>query len=256
MGSNIKAALRPVYYCAAEVVDPRRAINGLRHYPAYIKEWRIYSRMAHAPHLHWQDARPQLHDKTSTTPYDPHYFFLSGWAARRIIANRPPLHVDVGSHNLFANLLAAAVPTVFVEYRPLEVRVAGLYCVGGDILQLPFADGSLHSLSCLHVAEHIGLGRYGDPLNPSGTAQAIAELSRVLAPGGQLYFALPVGRERVCFNAHRVHQASALCNLFAPLELIEFSGVDDNGVYCESITPAVLDQSDYACGFYLLRKPI
>jgi SAM-dependent methyltransferase len=255
MVSEMKAALRPAYYCAAEIADPRRLINGLRHYPAYIRDWQAYSRMANAPHLDLRDARPQLHDKTSTTPYDPHYFFVGAWAARRIIANHPALHVDVGGQYLFANLLAAAVPTVFVDYRPLEVQIAGLYSIGGDILRLPFADGSLHSLSCLHVAEHIGLGRYGDPLNPLGTRQAIAELTRTLAPGGHLYFALPVGRERVCFNAHRVHQPSTLGSLFAPLELVEFSGVDDGGAYREHIAPAALDASDYACGFYLFKRP-
>lgn len=256
MVTQMKAMVRPAYYLSAEIVDPRRAMNGLRYSLPYVRDWLTYRQLPGSPPLRLCDARPQLHDKTANTPYDPHYFYLSGWAARRIIGNQPRLHVDVGSHNLFVNLLAATIPTVFVEYRPLDVDVDGLYSAGGDILRLPFADCSLTSLSCLHVAEHIGLGRYGDPLNPTGTQQAIAELVRVLAPGGHLYFALPVGRERVCFNAHRVHRASALCEAFTPLELVEFSGVNDSGLYCERISPALLDSSDYACGFYILRRPV
>src|ERR1035437_9128085 len=62
----------------------------------------------------------------------------------------------------------------------------------------------LVSVSCLHVAEHIGLGRYGDPIDPLGTNKALLELQRVLAPGGVLLFSMPVGRERVEFNAQRI----------------------------------------------------
>src|SRR5206468_9735067 len=109
-----------------------------------------------------------------------------------IVVNRPDRHVDVGSHNLFANLLSAVVPVIFLDYRPLNGRLRGLECIGGSILELPFADNSVESLSCLHVAEHIGLGRYGDPLDPEGTKKAARELERVLAKGGNHYFAVPV----------------------------------------------------------------
>lgn len=88
---------------------------------------------------------------------------------RRVTANKPPYHVDVASQVLFANLLAATRPVLFVDYRPLHVALSGLHSLGGSILALPFADNSVGSLSCLHVAEHIGLGRYGDPLDPEGT---------------------------------------------------------------------------------------
>ena len=61
---------------------------------------------------------------------------------------------------------------------------------------------------------------------PLGTRKAAAELQRVLAPGGQLLFSLPVGRPRVEFNAHRVHDPREVASWFA-LELVEFAGVDD-----------------------------
>jgi SAM-dependent methyltransferase len=89
----------------------------------------------------------------------------------------------------------------FLDVRPLDADIEDLEPIAGSVLELPFADRSLPSVSCLHVAEHIGLGRYGDPLDPAGTRKAIAELQRVTAPGGQLLFSLPVGRQRLCFNA-------------------------------------------------------
>jgi len=99
-------------------------------------------------------------------------FYVNGWAMRRVVAQRPARHVDLGSQIIFPNLLGAVIPVVFVAYRPLHANLSGLDCVGADILQLPFGDNTVGSLSCLHVAEHIGFGRYGDPLNPLGTREA------------------------------------------------------------------------------------
>lgn len=53
--------------------------------------------------------------------------------------------------------------------------------------------------------EHDGLGRYGDPLNPSGDLRAMAEMKKVLKPNGILILAVPVGLDKVVWNAHRVY---------------------------------------------------
>ena len=115
---------------------------------------------------------------------------------------------------------------------------------------MPFEEGSLESVSCLHVAEHIGLGRYGDPLDPLGTRKAAAELQRVVAPRGQLLFALPVGRPRVCFNAHRVHSPHDIVAMFPELQLVEFSGVDDTGAFRRHRTLEELEGAQYGCGMF------
>ncbi|NDC42314.1 MAG: DUF268 domain-containing protein, partial [Chitinophagia bacterium] len=56
---------------------------------------------------------------------------------------------------------------------------------------LPFESDSIPSLSCMHTIEHVGLGRYGDQLDPQGDLKAIAELKRVVQPGGDLLFVTP-----------------------------------------------------------------
>jgi SAM-dependent methyltransferase len=55
--------------------------------------------------------------------------------------------------------------------------------VAADVTALPFADGSFDSVLCSHVLEHV----------PDETA-ALAELRRVLAPGGWAAVMLPVDR--------------------------------------------------------------
>ena len=74
----------------------------------------------------------------------------------------------------------------------------------------------------------------------------------MLAPGGQLLFSLPVGRPRVEFNAHRVHDPREVASWFDGLELREFAGVDDADVFRRHRSPDELAGATYACGMYQL----
>lgn len=92
------------------------------------------------------------------------------------------------------------MPIEFCDYRPANLSLSNLSSLPGDLLTLPFSDNSVHSLSSMHVDEHVGLGRYGNPLDTDGDLKAIGELKRVLANGGTLLFVVPVGRPLIMFN--------------------------------------------------------
>ena len=166
----------------------------------------------------------------------------------------PALHVDIGSSVMMVGVLCAHVPVLFVDYRPLNVRIPGLLSVAGDIKRLPFEDGSVASISSLHVLEHIGLGRYGDPLDPQGSVRGAAELARVLAPGGRLYVSVPTGRDQTCFNAHRVFSSAALRSLFPDLLLHGFALVDDVGNFEPDARIESARNLEYGCGMYVFTK--
>jgi SAM-dependent methyltransferase len=134
--------------------------------------------------------------------------------------------------------------------RRLRVALPDLHCVAGSVVRLPFADASLESVSSLHVIEHIGLGRYGDPLDPRGSERAASELARVVKPGGRLYLSVPVGRERVCFNAHRVFSPHTIVGWLRGLRLEGFSMVDDDGRFQEDTPLAAGATLDYGCGMF------
>jgi SAM-dependent methyltransferase len=221
----------------------------------YLRDRRAYGRLEGAEPLRWRDSFPKLADRQETSPFDAHYFHQDVWAARRIAELRPARHVDVGSRVDLVGFLTALTTVTFVDIRPLEVDVEGLDPIAGSVLEMPFEDRSLESVSCLHVAEHIGLGRYGDPLDPDGTRKAAKELQRVVRPGGQLLFSLPVGRPRVEFNAHRVHDPHAARALFDELDLQEFAGVDDRGVFRSDRRLDELAGASYACGMFRLVRP-
>lgn len=244
----------------APVVDPLQAARGLRSYAWFLRDLRRYRRMEGAERVSLLDAWPMLHERTAQSPILDHYFHQDHWALSRIHEAKPALHVDVGSRVDTVAHIAAFTRVLYVDLRPLPAGLEGLEGLAGDLLALPFRDASLASLSCLHVAEHVGLGRYGDPLDPRGTEKACGELARVLAPGGSLYFSVPVGRPRVEFNAHRVHAPSQVLAYFRGLELAEFSAVLDReggrpGAFVRRADPGSLEGARYACGLFLLRKP-
>ena len=234
--------------------DPRYVLAIPRQYIAYVRHWRQYARMAGSEPLRLIDSYPRLFDRTATTPFDTHYFYQDIWALKAIQASGTASHIDVGSRVIFAGMLTAITKVTFIDIRPLIVNLENFDSKPGSILALPFSDNSIASLSCLHVAEHIGLGRYGDPLDPEGTKKAARELARVLAPEGNLYFSVPVGRPRVCFNAHRIHSPRQILEYFHDLKLVEFSGVDDRGVFKQGIDPGDLADATYACGLFHFTK--
>jgi SAM-dependent methyltransferase len=222
--------------------------------PRYLVEWDVYKKAATEQQLSFQDSYPCLTDRVKATPFDPHYFFQAAWLARRVHQAVPPFHVDIGSSVMMINVLSASAKTIFVDYRPLRVQLSNLLPLGGDIVRLPFRSGAIASLSCLHVIEHVGLGRYGDPINPVGSQLAAAELQRVLQPGGRLFLSVPVGRERVCFNAHRVFSPSTIRAFFPELQLKSFSLVDDSGQLHEGVPLEAAVKLDYGCGLFEFVK--
>jgi len=235
------------------VVDWRR-VASLRYLPRFLADWVAFRRQATSWHVEVADSYPCLADRLPTTPFDPHYFYQGNWLARRLAEAEPERHVDIGSSVLTMGVLSAHVPTIFVDYRPLVVQQSGLTCVAADINRLPFADRSVSSLSCLHVIEHVGLGRYGDAVNADGARLAADELQRVIDHGGTLYLSTPIGRERVCFNAHRVFAPATILSWFSQLQLTKFSYVCDDGALHENTSPALVPQLEYGCGFFEFRR--
>lgn len=200
---------------------------------------------------------PQLLDKTPTTGFEPHYTYHPAWAARILAYTKPSLHIDFSSFLPFNTLVSAFIPIHFYDYRPADVHLENLTTRKGDLLAMPFKDNSVVSLSCMHTVEHVGLGRYGDPIDPKGDLKAIKELTRVLAPGGNLLFVVPIGKSEVRFNAHRSYSYEQILEYFSDLTLTEFTLIPDNAVQVGMIknaTKELTDTQDHACGCFWFTK--
>lgn len=210
--------------------------------------------------LRWRDRWLCLGDATAQTGFDRHYVYHTAWACRVLAASRPQLHVDISSSLYFVAQVSAFVPVRFYDYRPAALDLSGLVCDRADLNRLPFADASVASLSCMHVVEHVGLARYGDPLDYDGDLKAMAELRRVVSPGGQLLLVVPVGGEsRIQFNAHRIYTFEQVLSAFPDFELVEFALVPDDGSslgLVRNASPTLADAQRYGCGCFWLRKVV
>lgn len=190
----------------------------------------------------------------NTMQFDAHYTYQALWAMKHLRQTMPIYHVDISSDIRFVTQLCVWIPTVYVEYRTAPICATGLEHIQGDVIKLPFRDNSIASLSCLHVIEHIGLGRYGDPLNVNGPREALAELQRVIAPEGKLLVSTPIGQPRTLFNAHRIFAPDYISSMMSSLTLVEFSVVTTRGSYLENVRPDDFGNEDYACGLYQFTK--
>lgn len=203
-----------------------------------------------------EDLYPCLDDATDTTEFNRHYVYHTAWAARILARKPPPLHVDISSYIYFSTLVSAFVPVQFYDYRPAEVKLSGLETGFADLMALPFDDRSVKSLSCMHVVEHIGLGRYGDPMDPDGDLKAMKELARVLAPDGNLLFVVPVGQPRIMFNAHRVYSRQQIIQQFSELKLEQFVLISMNqteGLQVDATDQDVAEEK-YGCGCFWFKR--
>lgn len=205
----------------------------------------------------WPDCWPRLDDNTGHLPFDAHYVYHTAWAARVVARLQPTKHVDISSYTYFATIVSAFIPVDFYDYRPADIKLSGMHSGEADLCNLPFADASIPSLSCMHTIEHIGLGRYGDPLDPLGDRRALKELQRVLAADGSLIIVVPVGSPRIQFNAHRIYSLEMLTAELDALKLVDWSVLGDD--YAAGLIhqpdSQFIRQQKYGCGCFLFQRP-
>lgn len=198
----------------------------------------------------WENLKPCILDKTDTTPVDPVYFYQDAWCAKKVFEQKPHHHYDIGSKAEMNGIISQFTPTTMVDIRPIDLLMPGFHFQTGSILNLPFADGEISSLSSICVVEHIGLGRYGDPLDPYGTEKAIAELKRVLADSGNLYISVPVdSKSNIYFNAHRTFTRNHILELLKPLKLVE-----EKYIYGRVLSDTYDPSQGFGTGLYHMRK--
>ena len=209
-------------------------IKDRRIYKEFRKEFNTFKEMCFEKNdnrflIDWKDRNPQLNDRTPETGFSPQYIYHTAWAVQTLFSLRPKVHFDISSTLYFIVAASAICRIRFYDYRPAPIRYNNIETGKADLINLPFGSNTINSLSCMHVIEHVGLGRYGDPLNPAGDLIAMAELKRVLAPGGTLLFVVPIsGEPRIQFNAHRIYSYRQIVNQFSDFKIEDFLLIPDD----------------------------
>lgn len=237
--------LRAIYNCIKNIIN----------YIYFFNDYRKYKSISNEV-IEFGDIWPELNDKTSLSQSGGgQYFYQDNWALKQIYESNVKEHFDIGSRiDGFTSQCSIFTKVNFIDFRYIDYNIENMKCIQGDILKLPFNDRSISSLSCLHVVEHIGLGRYGDTMNPNGSKEALRELQRVLSVGGNLYLGIPIGRERVMFHAHRVLSPNTIIEELNELELIEFCAVDDQGVFVKNASLCDYYESFYSLGLFKFNR--
>jgi SAM-dependent methyltransferase len=230
------------FYCLAKIKKQKRVANVVAVGEFPIKIERLY---------------PCFNDRFDLSgTANGQYFHQDLLVARRIFMNAPKTHYDVGSSvSGFVAHLAVFRVCYVLDIRPLQSKTENIVFQQQDFI------GTLKdslkeccdSLSCLHALEHFGLGRYGDPVDYEGHLKGLKNLYLMLKPGGKFYFSVPIGEQRIEFNAHRVFSVNYLLKLFSDKYDIEnFSFVDGNGDLHENVELKQNDvDANFGCSFGL-----
>lgn len=248
-------------------IDPIKGLMFIRGIPSYLYDFFLLAkqRRMSKSYFKFDSLYPCLSDKYEDSgDFKGHYFHQDLLVARRIYKCNPNVHVDIGSRidGFVAHVAAFREVHVF-DIRPLnDIKVHNILFSQVDMMN-PVKDNYINycdSISCLHALEHFGLGRYGDPINFDGYLVGLNNFHQMLKKGGMLYLSVPIGPQRIQFNAHRIFSIKFLLDYFSlDYELNKFSYVNDSGDLYEDILlndDGIMNNlgCNYGCGIFELIK--
>lgn len=244
--------------------DLIKFINFIKEFPNYLKDYKkLQKSLKDNSDFKFGKFFPILDERKSESgAMKSHYFQQDLLVARKIFNNNPVRHIDIGSRidGFVAHVAIFREIEVF-DIRPLESKIKNIIFTQADLMMLP--ENMIEccdSISSLHVIEHFGLGRYGDPIDRNGHIKAIDNIYKILKKNGIFFFSVPIGPQRIEFNAHRVFNLKYLMNLFKDkFEIVCFDYVDDSGDLHENIQLNDDNSNNnfgcnYGCGIFQLRK--
>jgi len=244
-------------------IKTAKAIAGL---PFYFNDLRKIKKQKQKSNNKWKFGSPYpiLDERfASSGAAKGHYFHQDLLIARRIFANQPEIHVDVGSRvdGFVAHVSSfRQIEVIDIRHPPNELQ--NIKFIQGDIMKSVQNDliDYCDSLSSLHAVEHFGLGRYNDPINYEGYIIGLNNMYKIIKTGGKFYFSVPIGPQRIEFNGHRIFSLVHILELLENKYSIDhFSYVDDKGDLYEDIklTDENINNNyncNFGCGIFEMTK--
>lgn len=174
---------------------------------------------------------PCLHDiKDFWWTASWHYFHQDLLIAQKIYKNNPEKHVDIWSRvDWFVWHVACYRNIEVFDIRETKNKIDNIIFNKSDLMDLDekyinYCD----SISSLHAIEHFWLWRYWDPIDPEWHIKWLNNIYKILKKWWTFYFSVPIWKQRIEFNAHRIFDIKYLLDYFNDkYDLISFSYVDD-----------------------------
>lgn len=174
--------------------------------------------------------RPIFMDKKLEAGQLSGYFIQDLYMAQKIYKANPKKHVDIGSRiDGFVAHVASFREIELLDIRDVKSSIPNVKYKQADLMDEDSITADYcDSVSCLHALEHFGLGRYGDPIDPYGHIKGIKNIAKMLEGGGMFYLSVPIGSQRIEFNAHRVFGLQYLFDIVSTeFDIVSFSYIDD-----------------------------
>ena len=246
--------------------EPHKSIKTLKAFISYLAEMSRFKNQQKSSDIYFNIGKPYpcLDDKFDASGIAKgHYFHQDLLVARRIFENSPALHVDIGSRiDGFVSHVASFRKIEVFDIRPQETIIHNITFRCADFMDTigEQYNDYCDSVSSLHAIEHFGLGRYGDPIMFDGYLKGLENMKKILKKNGKFYFSVPIGPQRIEFNAHRVFSVEYLLALFKGVYKIDyFSYVDNKGELHENVDLAETEVKNnfgcrYGCGIFEMTK--
>jgi SAM-dependent methyltransferase len=155
---------------------------------------------------------PCLYDGNQNSGSLGEYFYQDLFVTQKILENNFSRHIDIGSRlDGFIGNLSLSRNIEVIDIRPLDFKIKNVKFTQIDINKVPREYYNVADcVTILHTLEHIGLGRYGDEIDPDGWTKTLNNISKILKNGGILWLSVPSGSQRIEFNAHRIFDPKTL----------------------------------------------
>ena len=106
-----------------------------------------------------------------------------------------------------------------VDLRPYRYSHPNMRFLQGDFRAARLPAGSFDGVVAVSAIEHCGLSGYGEEGFERGDHEVVAEIRRVLKPGGRFLVTVPFGKAGVSRRGWRVYDAAALALLLRDFEV-------------------------------------
>jgi len=244
--------------------SPRTFINAVKGIIPFLKNYgRIKKQLEGDKNFRissWSPCLSDRYDEAGSIPL--HYFFQDLYVAQQIFKNNPAKHIDIGSRiDGFISHLASFREVEVFDIRDIKDNIPNVKFIKADLMNENFSfTDYADSVSSLHALEHFGLGRYGDNVDINGYLKGLDNIYKLLKKGGRFYFSVPIGSQRIEFDAHRVFSVKYLLDLFEEkYNLISFSYInDDNRLFpdVKLTDEGILNNFNcsYGCGIFIMEK--
>jgi hypothetical protein len=162
------------------------------------------------------------------TEFFTHYDAFGYWIAERLArSNRRRRILDIGSPKTQNAILSASHDVTAIVLADCSDGFSAVTYIQHDVTQpLPFLAASFDCFTSTVALPLIGLGRYGDRIDPNSLPNLVSELGRIMSDDSELFVSMAFGPSLLVFNNHWCLDLEAILRVFKGWRLVD--AVADN----------------------------